>query len=170
MAESKITLGGGCFWCVEAVFQQVEGVSKVVSGYSAGSIPNPTYQQICTGATGHAEVIQVSFDPEVVSLDELYDLFFRAHDPTTLNRQGADRGTQYRSIILYHDDQQREVALRVKEKAAAYWSDPIVTQIECLDVFYPAEAYHQDYYRNHSNQPYCMVVIRPKLEKLGMDT
>lgn len=170
MANSKITIGGGCFWCVEAVFQQVEGVSEVVSGYSAGQIPNPTYQQICTGTTGHAEVIQITFDSDVVTAETLYDLFFRAHDPTTLNRQGADRGTQYRSIILYHDEAQREVAEQVMEKAKAYWSDPIVTQIEALDVFYPAEDYHQDYYRSHTNQPYCMVVIRPKLEKLGLKT
>jgi peptide-methionine (S)-S-oxide reductase len=164
---SQATFGGGCFWCTEAVFQQMNGVESAVSGYAGGEAGAPTYEQVCSGATGHAEVIQVTFDPAVVSFDELLDVFFHSHDPTTPNRQGADRGTQYRSIILYHDDEQREAAERAKQRldSSGDFPDPIVTAIEPLTEFHPAEKHHQNYYRDNANQPYCMAVIRPKMEK-----
>ena len=162
------TLGGGCFWCVEAVFVRVEGVEQVVSGYAGGHVPDPTYEQVCSKTTGHAEVVQVTFDPDAVSYHDLLEIFFTTHDPTTPNRQGADVGPQYRSIVLYHDDAQRETAEAVIEalEEAGVFGDPIVTEVEPLDTFYPAEDYHQDYFANHPGQPYCMAVIRPKVAKL----
>lgn len=168
MATELATLAGGCFWCLEAVFQQLRGVSKVVSGYSGGSIPNPSYQAVCTGATGHAEVTQVSFDPVVISYRDLLDVFFTIHDPTTLNRQGADEGTQYRSAIFYHSPEQKGVAEGViKElEAEKVWDDPIVTEVVPLETFYAAENYHQDYYARNASQPYCRAVIAPKVAKL----
>lgn len=160
------TFGGGCFWCTEAVFELLPGVKKVVSGYAGGSLPNPTYQQICTGETGHAEVIQVEYDPAAVSYEKLVEVFFESHDPTTLNRQGADEGTQYRSVIFYHNEAQHQAAIKGKAAAQALFDDPIVTEISPLPKFYPAEGYHQDYFRNNPNQGYCAFVIRPKVSKL----
>lgn len=164
------TLGAGCFWCVEAVLLQVDGVESVVSGYMGGQTDNPTYKDICTGTTGHAEVVQVTFDPKVLSYVELLDWFFRLHDPTTLNRQGADRGTQYRSAIFTHDDEQARVArdLIAKIEEAKIFDDPIVTEVTPSSTFYRAEAYHQNYYNQNTSQGYCRAVIRPKLEKLGL--
>ncbi|WP_162670608.1 peptide-methionine (S)-S-oxide reductase MsrA [Gemmata massiliana] len=162
------TFGSGCFWCTEAVFLQMKGVQKVVSGYSGGHVPNPTYEQICSGRTGHAEVVQVTFDPSVVSFAELLEVFWRSHDPTTLNRQGHDVGTQYRSAVFYHSERQKRLAERYKEKidAAGVFPVPIVTQIVPFTEFFSAEAYHQDYYANNTQQPYCRAVIGPKVEKL----
>ncbi len=159
------TLGGGCFWCLEAVYQEVPGVERVVSGYAGGHRENPTYQQVCTGTTGHAEVVQVHFDPERVSYRRILEIFFTVHDPTQLNRQGADTGTQYRSIILVGSPEQRRVAEEVRAEMAGVFSGPVVTEVEDLEVFYPAEDYHQDYYRQHPTQGYCRVVIEPKLAK-----
>ncbi len=162
-----VTLGAGCFWCVEAIYQRLEGVEKVESGYSGGSVKNPSYEQVCTGRTGHAEVIQVTFDPKKLSLKELLQVFFKTHDPTTLNKQGADVGTQYRSAIFYRSDEQKNIAVQVKKEtdAAKIWDDPIVTEISPFTEFYKAEEYHQDYYNQNSYQPYCMMVINPKLSK-----
>lgn len=162
------TLAGGCFWCLEAVYENVRGVHKVVSGYAGGRRPNPTYEQVCSGTTGHAEVVQLSFDPSVISYQELLDIFFDIHDPTTLNRQGADVGTQYRSAIFYHTEEQRSTAATTIENlnATQYRKTPIVTQVQPLEVFYPAEAYHQQYFRNHPAQPYCRAVVAPKVGKL----
>lgn len=160
------TLGGGCFWCLDAVYREIDGVVEVVSGYAGGKRPNPTYEQVCTGSTGHAEVIEVTFDPDVISYRDVLDIFWSIHDPTTLNRQGADVGTQYRSIILYHDDAQRAQAEASRDSIRSLWSNPIVTQIEPLDAFYRAEDYHQDYFAHHPENAYCSVVINPKLEKL----
>jgi peptide-methionine (S)-S-oxide reductase len=160
------TFGGGCFWCMEAVFERLDGVKHLTSGYSGGHTENPTYKQVCNGDTGHAEVIQIEFDPQKISYEKLLDVFWHAHDPTTLNRQGADHGEQYRSIILYHNDGQRLAAEKSKSEAAAKLSDPIVTQIVPLKKFYPAEDYHQGYFRANPAAPYCNLVIRPKLEKL----
>jgi peptide-methionine (S)-S-oxide reductase len=161
------TFGAGCFWCVEAVYQELKGVKKVVSGYAGGTVKNPTYQQVCTGTTGHAEVAQITYDPEVVTFPELLEVFWKTHDPTTLNRQGADSGTQYRSVIFYHDDEQKKLAEKYKTKldASGAFNSPIVTQIAKLPEFYPAENYHQNYYRANPNQGYCQFVIVPKLEK-----
>jgi peptide-methionine (S)-S-oxide reductase len=161
------TLGGGCFWCLEAVYEQVQGVQEVVSGYAGGNRPDPTYEQVCTGATGHAEVVQVTYDPEVVSYRELLEIFFDIHDPTTLNRQGADVGTQYRSVIFYHNEAQRERAEEmIRElEASDRWKNPIVTQVEPLDTFYRAEEYHQEYFRKNPNQGYCRMVVAPKVSK-----
>ncbi len=167
MNLAKATLGGGCFWCVEAIFQRLEGVAAVESGYAGGETENPGYREVCSGRTGHAEVIQITFDPETISFEEILDIFWEAHDPTTLNRQGADRGTQYRSIILYHDEQQKEAAEKSRDLAQARFSDPIVTEIAPLEKFYPAEDYHQDYYNRNEGAPYCQVVIDPKLRKLS---
>ena len=163
----KITLGGGCFWCVEAVFDELKGVTDVVSGYAGGSVVNPTYRQICTGTTGHAEVIQVSYDPARTTTREVLEVFFTVHDPTTLNRQGADVGTQYRSVIFYHTPDQKAVAEQlIKElNAAKIWKSPIVTEVTPFKVFYPAEDYHQEYYRMNGSQPYCRIVIEPKVTK-----
>jgi peptide-methionine (S)-S-oxide reductase len=161
------TLGGGCFWCVEAVYQDVQGVQQVVSGYAGGFVDNPTYQQVCSGATGHAEVTQITFDPMVISYEDLLYIFWRTHDPTTLNRQGADVGTQYRSVIFYHNDEQKAIAEKSLRETneSGLWADPIVTEIVPAPKFYSAEEYHQDYYRSNSNQPYCRVVIDPKVRK-----
>ena len=161
------TFGEGCFWCTEAVFQRLKGVVKVESGYSGGTVPNPTYEAVCTGKTGHAEVTQITFDPSVVSYAELLQVFFKTHDPTTLNRQGADVGTQYRSVIFYHNDEQKKLAEQVKHEldSAKIWDEPIVTEISPFKKFYKAEDYHQNYYNNNSFQPYCSFVITPKLEK-----
>jgi peptide-methionine (S)-S-oxide reductase len=167
IASSMATLGGGCFWCLEAVYVELQGVLKVVSGYAGGHIANPTYQQVCSGNTGHAEVAQITFDASVVSYKEILTVFFTIHDPTTLNRQGADVGTQYRSVIFYHNQQQKQVAekLIAELEAERIWPDPIVTEVSALDVFYEAEDYHQDYYKYNSEQPYCRVVISPKVAK-----
>jgi len=162
----RATFGGGCFWCVEAVFQRIEGVTNVVSGYSGGNVRNPSYREVCAGRTGHAEVVQITFDPQVVSFQTLVEVFLTTHDPTTLNRQGADRGTQYRSIILYHNAEQKKTADQVIANMADYFDDPIVTEVTYLDVFYPAEDKHQNYYNDNAWQPYCSVVITPKLRKL----
>jgi peptide-methionine (S)-S-oxide reductase len=167
--EELATVAGGCFWCVEAVFERIPGVSSVVSGYAGGHVDAPTYEQVCAGTTGHAEVAQITFDPDTVSYEKLLQLFWHAHDPTTVDRQGADVGSQYRSAIFTHSDTQRVVAERSKALAQKQFSDPIVTEIRPLDRFYPAENYHQDYYRQHSTAPYCLFVIRPKLKKLNMD-
>jgi len=161
------TLGGGCFWCTEAVFQEVKGVEKVVSGYSGGTVPgHPTYREITSGLTGHAEVIQIQYHPEVISYEDLLVIFMTTHDPTTLNRQGADRGTQYRSVIFYHNESQKEIAEAVVKELANYYEQPIVTEITPLDVFYEAEKEHQDFYRSNPRQGYCTFVIDPKLSKL----
>ena len=161
------TLGGGCFWCLDAVFEQARGVVQVVSGYAAGETPNPTYEHICSGNTGHAEVVQISFDPQVISYRTLLEIFFTIHDPTTLDRQGNDRGTQYRSIILYHDDGQKAVAQDVMREieATKIWDAPLVTQLQALEHFYPGETYHQGYFRGHEQQPYCQFVVAPKVVK-----
>ncbi len=161
------TLGGGCFWCLEAVYEELRGVEKVESGYSGGPVPNPTYRQVCTGTTGHAEVVQVTFDPEVVSFREILEVFFTIHDPTTLNRQGADVGPQYRSAIFYHDEEQKRVAEQViaEMEAAAIWSDPIVTEVTPLSRYYRAEEYHQNYFANNPQQSYCQFVVAPKVAK-----
>ena len=161
------TLGGGCFWCLEAVYEALKGVEKVESGYSGGFVENPTYRQVCSETTGHAEVVQVTFDPEVVSFREILEVFFTIHDPTTLNRQGADVGTQYRSAIFYHDEDQRRVAeeLISELEAEGLWPNPIVTEVTPFDRYYRAEDYHQEYFRNNSYQPYCQVVIAPKVAK-----
>jgi peptide-methionine (S)-S-oxide reductase len=165
-ANALATLGGGCFWCVEAVFERVPGIRAVVSGYAGGQTVNPTYQAVCDGSTGHAEVVQIQFDPEVISYSEILDLFWQAHDPTTPNRQGADVGTQYRSIILYHNTAQKEQAEASKKKAATALGQPVVTEIVALEQFYAAEEYHQDYFRKNPKAPYCVAVINPKLKKL----
>ena len=159
------TFGGGCFWCVEAVFERLEGVQSVVAGYAGGTTLNPTYKQVCSGTTGHAEVAQISFDPAKISYRQLVDLFWDAHDPTTLNRQGADVGTQYRSVIFYHDEQQKLIAEQSKQEAQKNFTQAIVTEIHPLTKFYPAENYHQDYYSQNGEQPYCQYVIKPKVEK-----
>ena len=163
----KATFGSGCFWCTEAVFQDLEGVESVVSGYSGGHIKNPTYREVCEGRTGHAEVVQITYDPKKVSYDTLLEVFWKTHDPTTLNQQGNDVGTQYRSVIYYHDDTQRQLAKEYKRKLddSEAFPSPIVTEISPLDVFYSAEAYHQNYYNNNPGQGYCSFVIRPKVDK-----
>lgn len=161
------TVGGGCFWCTEAVFQEIKGVEKVVSGYSGGNAPgHPTYREVCSGLTGHAEVVQITFDANQISYEDVLVIFMTTHDPTTLNRQGGDVGTQYRSVIYYHDNEQKEIAEKVLKQVAPYYSDPIVTEIAPLKVFYKAEDYHQDYYRNNTTQGFCSFVITPKLAKL----
>lgn len=167
MNNETITLGNGCFWCTEAIFQQVKGVNKVTSGYSGGHVANPTYEQVCGKETGHAEVLQVEFDPTVISVDEILEIFWQTHDPTTLNRQGNDEGPQYRSVIFYHNENQKARAEYFKQKLdeAKAFPAPIVTAIEPFKNFYAAENYHQDYYNRNGNQPYCYFVIRPKLEK-----
>ena len=161
------TVGGGCFWCTEAVFQEVKGVEKVVSGYAGGNAPGrPTYREICSGLTGHAEVIQITFDANVISYADILVIFMTTHDPTTLNRQGADVGTQYRSVIFYHNNEQKEIAEAVVKELAAYFDSKIVTEISEIPIFYEAEEYHQNYYRNNTSQGYCSYVITPKLNKL----
>ena len=161
--------GGGCFWCTEAVFEALEGVESVVSGYAGGAKPNPTYEEICTGQTGHAEVVKITFDPTKVSYEQLLVTFGRCHDPTTLNRQGADEGTQYRSVVMFRDESQKASAEKWKVEIAKEFADPIVTEITSARTFYPAEAGHQDFYRKNPNRGYCSFVIRPKLEKLNLN-
>ena len=162
------TLGGGCFWCLEAIFKELRGVENVVSGYSGGSVPDPTYVEVSTGTTGHAEAVQITFDPEIISFRELLQIFFTFHDPTTLNRQGADVGTQYRSVIFYNTPEQRDMARKVIAdlEAEKIWDAPIVTQVVQFTAFYPAEEYHQDYFMRNPHQPYCRAVIAPKVVKL----
>lgn len=163
-------VGGGCFWCTEAMYHSVPGVLSVVSGYAGGTTPHPTYEQVCTGNTGHAEVVQITYDPSKISYEKIIDLFWKAHDPTTLNRQGADTGTQYRSIILYQTDEERQIAEKSKAAAQKDYKDPIVTEIKPLDTFWPAEKYHQDFYENNPSYPYSAAVIEPKLEKFRKAT
>lgn len=165
--QALATFGSGCFWCTEAFFQRLEGVSKVVSGYAGGKVKNPTYREVCSGLTGHAEVIQVTYDPAVISYDELLEVFWGTHDPTTLNRQGADVGTQYRSVVFYHTDEQRQLAESYKKKLdeSGAFDSPIVTEISPATAFYPAEDYHQNYYNLNGSAPYCSFVIQPKLDK-----
>jgi len=166
MAEEQATLAGGCFWCTEAIYKDVIGVSKVESGYTGGNVPDPTYKQVCGGDTGHAEAVRLTFDPDVISYDDILDIFFATHDPTQLNRQGNDIGTQYRSAIFPHDAAQEASARAAIERAQAQWPNPVVTTIEPLGPWYPAEDYHQDYFeREGSRNPYCMAVIDPKLRK-----
>ena len=162
------TLAGGCFWCLEAAFGQLRGVDRVQSGYAGGTVPNPTYEHVCTGETGHAEVVQITFDPDVISFDDLLHVFFTIHDPTTMNRQGADVGTQYRSAIYYHSPSQKAAAERVIAELSAekVWDDPIVTEVKPLETFYPAEEYHRDYYQRNPNQGYCRAVVAPKVAKV----
>lgn len=162
-------IGGGCFWCTEAVFEKIDGVMEVISGYAGGALPNPTYKDICTGQTGHAEVIKIKFLPHILSYAEILEIFGKAHDPTTLNRQGADEGTQYRSTIMYYNKEQEKVAKEWKDKLSSTFVDPVVTEIVPAPHFYPAEEYHQDYYAKNPNQGYCSFVIRPKLKKLGLE-
>ena len=161
----EIVLGGGCFWCVEAVFRRVKGVKEVTSGYAGGMRENPTYQQVCSGASGHAEVVKILYDENEVSLDTLLEVFFTIHDPTTLNRQGADVGTQYRSVVYYGDEEEKEIIQKAIAKAQKNFSDPIVTEVSPKPPFYEAESYHQNYYDTNPNQGYCQVVIRPKVQK-----
>lgn len=166
-AQGIATVGGGCFWCLEAVFEQLEGVQSVESGYAGGHLRDPSYQEVCSGSTGHAEVVQIRFDPQVLTYGDLLGVFFATHDPTTLNRQGADVGSQYRSVILTHSDRQRTVAeaLIQELETEALFDDPIVTEVAPLETFYPAEAYHREYYRNNPDQAYCRAVISPKVAK-----
>lgn len=162
-----MTVGGGCFWCIEAVFNEIRGVNKVVSGYTGGTAPGkPTYREVCSGLTGHAEVVQVSFDPNVIAFEDLLIVFMTSHDPTSLNRQGGDVGTQYRSAIFYHNEGQRTIAERVIQEMQPYYESPIVTEIRPLKVFYEAEDYHQEYYKNNPDAGYCSAVISPKLSRL----
>lgn len=170
MENSKyetITLGAGCFWCVEAIFDRINGVISVTSGYSGGSVENPTYKEVCSVVTGHAEVVQVVYDPSVIPFAKILEIYFKTHDPTTLDRQGADIGTQYRSVIFYHTEEQRKVAIEIKDilNKSGIWKDQIITTIEPFKNFYKAENYHQDYFANNGKQPYCQMVINPKVEK-----
>jgi len=166
--KDVITLGGGCFWCIEAVLTRLRGVEKVVSGYSGGTVANPSYERVCTGMTGHAEVVDVTYDPAVISLDDLLGVFFTLHDPTTKDQQGGDHGPQYRSVVFYRDENQKAAAERaIKEvDRSRAWGRPAVTEVKPFKAFYPAEDYHQDYYKSNPLQPYCLVVIRPKVAKL----
>lgn len=168
MSEKRevATLAGGCFWCLDAAYRRIDGVTRVVSGYTGGRSANPSYEQVCSGATGHAEAVQVEFDPDLISFPEVLEIFWTIHDPTTLNRQGADVGTQYRSAIFYHDEAQKAAAEASRDSVQKLWSDPVVTEIVPLRDFYPAEAYHQDYYARNPGQGYCVAVINPKLRKL----
>ncbi len=165
--NANATFGAGCFWCVEAIFEQVKGVIEVQSGYSGGHVKNPSYKEVCDGTTGHAEVCQLTFNPEVISYIELLEIFWQTHDPTTLNRQGNDSGTQYRSVIFYHDEVQKRIAVEMKKRLnnEKIWADPIVTKIIAFKKFYAAEDYHENYYKKNPNQPYCSVVITPKVNK-----
>lgn len=162
------TFGAGCFWCVEAVFQQMKGVEKVESGYAGGHVENPTYKQVCSGTTGHAEVARIWFDPSIISYETLLTIFWHSHDPTTLNRQGADEGTQYRSVIFYHNEAQKQAAMLSKTQtdSSGLWPNPIVTEISEVPAYYPAEDYHQNYLNNNPNQPYCSAVVGPKVQKV----
>lgn len=168
MTKEVATLGGGCFWCLEAVYDELEGVEHVESGYAGGHVENPTYRAVCTGTTGHAEVVQITYDSDVIRFEDLLDVFFTIHDPTTLNRQGADVGPQYRSAIFYHDEEQKQVAEQKIQQVTdeGWWTDPIVTEVTPLDRFYVAEDYHQDYFKNNPNQGYCRMIIAPKVAKL----
>lgn len=163
----QATFGNGCFWCTEAIFQNLNGVEKVVSGYSGGKVKNPTYKEVCSGETGHAEVLRIYYDSKVISFDELLEVFWKTHDPTTLNRQGNDVGTQYRSVVFYHDEKQKELAIKYKAElnGSGAFSKPIVTEISPVSEFYPAEDYHQNYFNENGEQPYCYFVIKPKVEK-----
>lgn len=165
----KATFAGGCFWCTEAVFERLKGVHDVVSGYSGGEVKDPTYEQVCTGLTGHAEAVQISYDPKVITYDDLLEVFWKTHDPTTLNQQGADFGTQYRSAVFYHNEEQKNLAEQYKKQLSAEhaFRKPIVTEITKFSVFYPAEPYHQDYFESHKSQAYCRAVINPKVQKLN---
>ncbi len=163
--EESATIAGGCFWCIEAVFELVRGVDKLVSGYMGGTTVNPSYYDVCTGLTGHAEVVQLTFNPDVVTFPEIMDLFFTIHDPTTLNRQEPDFGTQYRSVVYYHSDSQRVQAEAARKAGQALWPNPIVTEITAASLFYPAEDYHQEYFRMNPSQGYCRVIIEPKVAK-----
>ena len=165
--QEIVTLGAGCFWCIEAVYLEVEGVLSVVSGYTGGAVDNPTYEAVCSGTTGHAEAAHITFDPDVISYSEILEIFWQTHDPTTLNRQGNDVGTQYRSAIFYHNEEQRGIAEQSRQAtdASDLWINPIVTEIVPLTTFYPAEAHHQEFYRQNPHQPYCMMVIHPKMRK-----
>lgn len=164
----KATFGAGCFWCVEAIFQNLEGVDLVISGYTGGQLDNPTYQQICTGTTGHAEVTQITYDPEIISFKELLEIFWTTHDPTTINRQGNDVGAQYRSAVFYHNQDQKEEAEKMMGllEESHIWPNPMVTELSPIEIFYPAEGYHQNHFNEHGEQPYCQIVIKPKVEKL----
>jgi len=161
----QATLGGGCFWCLEAVYTELRGVERVISGYAGGTVEFPSYEQVCSGRTGHAEVVQLTFDPREISYRDVLDVFFTIHDPTTLNRQGADVGTQYRSVIFYHSPEQQRTATEVLSEVKDLFNDPIVTELQPLDKFYPAEGYHQDYFARNPNQPYCQFVVAPKVAK-----
>ncbi|MEQ8927302.1 MAG: peptide-methionine (S)-S-oxide reductase MsrA [Fulvivirga sp.] len=165
---NKAIFGAGCFWCIEAVFQQIKGVSNIESGYMGGKVKNPTYREVCSGLTGHAEIIQFDFDPTVISYKELLEIFWKTHDPTTLNRQGADVGTQYRSVVFYVNEEQKELALAYKQKLneANVFGNPVVTEISVAKEFYTAEEYHQNYYNDNKNQPYCTFVVKPKVDKV----
>ena len=166
--QEVITLASGCFWCTEAVFKRVNGIISAVSGYSGGSVDNPSYDQVCSGRTGHAEAVQIKFDPKVISLEQILEIFWYTHDPTTLNRQGNDVGTQYRSAVFYHSESQKDIALKIKKdlESKKVYSNPIVTEITPFKNFYPAEEYHKDYYDNNRDAPYCSYVIDPKVNKL----
>lgn len=163
MKTEIATLGGGCFWCLEAVFEETRGVSNVINGYAGGAMANPTYEQVCRGATGHAEVVQITFDPSIISYDELLKIFWLIHDPTTLNRQGNDVGTQYRSVIFYHNEAQKKQAEASIQEFSSKFTQPIVTEVKPLEQFYEAEAYHQGYFKNNPNQGYCVFVVSPKV-------
>lgn len=166
MNNQTATFGGGCFWCIEAIIQRLEGVHTVVSGYSGGKVKNPCYREVCNGTTGHAEVVQVTFDADIISYEDLITIFMTSHDPTTLNRQGADRGTQYRSAIFYHNEDQRKTSEAVISRLTNIFNDPVVTQVVPFEAFYPAEDYHQNYYNDNSEAGYCRIVIDPKVQKL----
>lgn len=161
----KALLGGGCFWCIEAVYNRVNGVQSAISGYAGGARKNPSYEQVCSGATGHAEVVEITYDPAIITYEEILDIFWKIHNPTTLNSQGSDRGTQYRSVIYYYDEAQKVKALRSLQRAQNDWADPIVTELTFAPEFFEAEAYHQNYYAEHPTQGYCYAVIAPKIEK-----
>ncbi len=166
MSIKQAYLGGGCFWCTESVFQNIKGVQKVVSGYAGGKFPNPSYKEICSGMTGHAELVMIEYDDSIVSYEDLLAVFFSTHDPTTLNRQGNDVGTQYRSVVFCNNEEEKELVINfISEKASEIWDNPIVTEVVLLDEFYPAEAYHQNYYNNNPGQGYCRIVIEPKVRK-----
>lgn len=163
--EKTIVLGGGCFWCLEALYQKVEGITSITSGYAGGSVPSPTHENVCSGSTGHAEVVRLTYDSKKLTLETIIQLFFEIHDPTTMNAQGNDIGTQYRSVIFYADAEEKSLIEKVRDEAQKNYSAKIVTEIRPLPEFYPAESYHQNYYRNHPDQPYCVAVISPKLQK-----
>ena len=169
MKKERIVLGGGCFWCIEAVYRNVKGVASAVSGYAGGRRPNPSYEQVCTGVSGHAEIVDITYDADIISLAEILDIFFVIHDPTTLNQQGADKGTQYRSVIYYENDAQKNVIEQSIEKAQQNYTDTIVTEVSPLPEVYPAETYHQNYYNLNASQGYCQVVIAPKLQKFMLN-